>query len=208
MKAVLDFSTINLFVLFVLPGLISMRMYRLIMPAESVQWGTALLEGLFYSSINYALFSPLIWFMHSGSFPSDHPILYAVFSIVILFVGPVSWPWCIRFAVRKTTWVRALQLPYPSAWDYYFDERHPAFVIIHLTNGNIVGGYYGPRSYATSYPNDGDIYLEAVYELDDDGTFVEPIPDTNGLLISKDAYHYVELFTSPERDALDKDHVS
>lgn len=103
----------------------------------------------------------------------------------------------LRLFIRNTEIVRNLQLPYPSAWDYYFDEREPAFVLIHLENGNLIGGYFGSNSYATSFPNQGDLYLEAVYEVAEDGTFDEPIEDTDGMIITSDEYHYVELFTLP-----------
>lgn len=198
MKAVFDLDFLRLFVVFVLPGLISMQVYRLILPAKSIKWATALLEGLFYSSINYALLSPLVWFMHRGGFPTEHPVWYGVLGIVVLFVGPVLWPILLSLFIRNTEVVRHLQLPYPSAWDYYFDEREPAFVLVHLKTGKLVGGYFGTRSYATSFPNQGDLYLEAVYETSDDGTFGEPIEDTDGMIITKEEYHYVELFHVPE----------
>lgn len=73
--------------------------------------------------------------------------------------------------------------------------------MIHLKNGQMVGGFYGPDSYATSFPNHGDIYLEAVYRVDETGTFVEPIESTQGLLISRDEYSYIELLSVPEVEA-------
>jgi hypothetical protein len=198
MKAVFDLDFLRIFLVFVLPGLVSIRVYRLIMPAEGINWSTALIEGIFYSSINYALLSPLVWFMHSGNFPSDHPISYGFFGIIVLFIGPIIWPLIVSLTVRKTDLVRSLQIPYPSAWDYYFDDRKPAFVLVHLKTGKLVGGYFGKGSYATSFPNQGEIYLEAVYETSDDGTFGEPIEDTDGLIIAKDEYHYIELFDVPD----------
>lgn len=70
-------------------------------------------------------------------------------------------------------------------------------MLIHLENGNLIGGYFGANSYATSFPNQGDLYLEAVYEVAEDGTFGEPIEDTDGMIITSDDYHYVELFSLP-----------
>jgi len=204
MKAVFNLDFLRLFSVFVLPGLISMQVYRLILPAKRIKWSTALLEGLFYSSINYALLSPLVWFMHSGGFPSEHPVWYGGLGIVVLFVGPVSWPILLSLFVRNTEIVRNLQLPYPSAWDYYFDQREPAFVLVHLESGNLVGGYFGTNSYATSFPNQGNLYLEAVYEVADDGTFGEPIEDSDGMIITSDDYHYVELFNLPASQDQDK----
>jgi len=49
-------------------------------------------------------------------------------------------------------------------------------------------------------PNDGDIYLEAVYELDAYGNFREPKEDTRGALIRKDQYTSGEVFAIPPQD--------
>ena len=62
----------------------------------------------------------------------------------------------------------------------------------------MVGGYYGQNSYATSYPNNGDLYLETVYAVDDNGKFGDVIENSNGLLICKDKYTYIETFNVPQ----------
>lgn len=201
MEAALDLDTLPLLLLFVLPGLVSMRVYRLVMPAARIDWSTAVLEGGFYSAVNYALLSWLIVLMHRGTFPADHPLGYAALSIVVLFVAPATWPFLYRWAVKKAGWVRKLQLPYPTAWDFYFDRRNPAFVLVHLKNGRHIGGYFGPDSYATSHPTSGDLYVQAVYQTDDDGKFVGPVDSTDGLLIRCDEYRYVELFRVPDQTA-------
>lgn len=55
-------------------------------------------------------------------------------------------------------------------------------------------------SYAGSYPKDGDIYLEAVYTVDESRVFGDPIPNTRGVLLRKEQYTYVELFSVPESE--------
>lgn len=73
-------------------------------------------------------------------------------------------------------------------------------MLIHLTDGALVGGYWGPGSYASSYPEHGDLYLSAVHSIDERGRFGARIPETGGLLIRRDAYRYIELFTAQEAD--------
>lgn len=87
--------------------------------------------------------------------------------------------------------------PYPTAWDYYFRKRQPCFVIARLKDGKALAGYWGRDSYATSFPNDGELYLQAVYRLNSDGTFGEPIADTRGALIRRDSYVVLEFFEVP-----------
>lgn len=57
-------------------------------------------------------------------------------------------------------------------------------MVASAADGTVVGGFWGPHSYASSFPAHGDLYLSAVYHVDPSGRFGDPIPDTNGLLIA------------------------
>tara|TARA_Y100000294_G_C8558851_1_gene338248 strand:+ start:230 stop:826 length:597 start_codon:yes stop_codon:yes gene_type:complete len=197
MKANLNLETIQIFLVFILPGLVSMRVYRLLMPAAKLDWANSLVEGLFYSCINLAIQLPLIVFIHAGNFKETHPVWYGFIGLFILIVGPVIWPIIYCKIVRSESFLKRLQLPYPTAWDYFFDKREEVFLLIHLKNDKIIGGFFGPDSYATSYPNEGDIYVQAVYKTDKNGLLNKPIEDTKGLLIRKDEYSYIELLNVP-----------
>lgn len=75
---------------------------------------------------------------------------------------------------------------------------NPMFVLVHLKSGDLLGGHWGGRSYADSFPNDGDIYLEAVCDVDDRGRFGERLPHTRGVLLTRNEYSYLQLFEVPE----------
>lgn len=178
-----------------------MQVYRMIMPAHRIEWKGAILEGLFYGVVNLALLSPLVyWLMSPGTGEASVILLWAAAAVVFV-IAPAVWPLAFIFLIKRPLLRKYVQLPYPSAWDYFFARRTVCFVLIHLNNGQMVGGFYGPDSYATSFPNHGDIYLEAVYRVDETGTFVEPIESTQGLLISRDEYSYIELLSVPEVEA-------
>jgi hypothetical protein len=81
--------------------------------------------------------------------------------------------------------------------DWYFARRQPVFLLIHLADGSLVGGYWGERSHASSYPEHGDLYLSSVYKMNEEGHFEGRVDGTDGLLIRKDQYSYVELFRVP-----------
>jgi hypothetical protein len=197
MKDLTPFA-IGIFVLAVFPGLVSTTIYRLIMPARAMEWGNAIVQGLFYSTVNLLLALPVLAFVVYGHDPADSLGRYIIGVIAVFIIGPIIWP-VVLVALFKSKWVAArVQIPYPTAWDYFFDNREPAFVLVHLNEGALLGGYWGGNSYAGSYPNDGDIYLEAVYSVDDEGKFGEPMPNTRGVLLRKDQYSYVELFSVPE----------
>ncbi|MBU4252793.1 MAG: hypothetical protein KKC39_06820 [Candidatus Omnitrophica bacterium] len=189
-----NINNMLLFILLVFPGLISMHIYRLLMPAKDIDWQNATIEALFYSSINFGLCLPVLILMNRGNFINDYPFWYSFFLVIIILVIPIILP-CLWLRILKNNkFTKHLQLPYPTSWDYFFDKRIPVFVLIHLKNGKKIGGYFGSCSYATSFPREGDLYLEKVISVDEKGEFKEIIKDTYGLLIRKDDYELVEFF--------------
>lgn len=200
MAANFDFPTVGLYMLVVFPGLISINIYRMMMPSRALDWGNSLLQGLFYSTVNFVLGLPIVFALVVGYDPVDHPVRYCIAALLVLLVMPVLWPLVVVRLFKSKRVARRIQIPYPTAWDFFFDRREPAFVLVHLTSGGLLAGYWGARSYAGSFPNDGDIYLEAVYAVGEGGTIGEPIPDTRGVLLQKRQYSYVELFSVPRAE--------
>lgn len=183
-----------LFILLVFPGLVSMQIYRLLLPAKSIEWKTAPIEALFYSIMNFALCLPLLVFVHQNGFYKNHPYWYSFVLMVVLLVTPLIWPIVYAKAIRCKKLMVKMQLPFPTAWDYYFDKRHSVWVLAHLKDGTMIGGLFGGDSYATSFPNDGDIFLEKVAKVSSDGAFEKMVEDSAGMLLKKDSYDFLEFF--------------
>lgn len=200
MSSDLNNSAVGLFLLVVFPGLISLTVYRLIMPVRGAEWANALVQGLFYSAVNFVLGLPLLFWLVFGYDPLQHPVRYVFAAMLVLLVGPVVWPFVLVALFKSKRVASRIQIPYPTAWDYFFDQRQPAFLLIHLASGELIGGYWGDESHAGSFPNDGDIYLQAVYSVDDAGHFGDVVPNTRGLLLRKEQYSYLELFDVPPQE--------
>ncbi|NUO64317.1 MAG: hypothetical protein HOQ11_06800 [Gemmatimonadaceae bacterium] len=193
----LNVAAVGLFMLAVFPGLVSTTIYRLIMPARALEWGNAVVQGLFYSTVNFVLGLPVLYWLVLGHDPLTHSVRYSVAVVLVFLIGPVVWPIALVAIFKSKRIAQRIQIPYPTAWDFLFDKRQPSFLLVHLNSGALLGGYWGSRSYAASFPNDGDIYLEAVYSIDQSGRFGPPMPDTMGVLLRKDQYSYIELFAVP-----------
>ncbi|WP_028316007.1 DUF6338 family protein [Desulfatibacillum aliphaticivorans] len=193
-----DFNSLPLFVLLVFPGLISLHIYRLLMPTKDVDWKTVTFEGLFYSALNFALCLPLIIYTHTNNYPSTNPYGYSAWMMIMILVAPIVWAYLWSKLIRCKPLMKKMNLPYPTAWDFFFDKRVTLFVLIHLKNGNKIAGYYGPNSYATSYPREGDIYLEAAIKVNDKGEFLDFVNQTGGLLVRKADYELIEFFNEKQ----------
>jgi hypothetical protein len=142
----LNATSIGLFMLAVFPGLVSTAVYRLIMPARAAEWGNAVLQGLFYSTVNFVLGLPVLFLLVFGHDPLQTPVRTVLAAVLVFLVGPVVWPIILVAIFKSEKVAHKIQIPYPTAWDYLFDRREPAFVLVHLNNGELLGGYWGTES--------------------------------------------------------------
>jgi len=178
-----------------------MAVYRLLMPVRTMDWAQAILQGLFYSAVNYVLLLPLVVFVHRGGYLELHPLRYWAAVLVMVLVAPMCWPLLLARAFDSHRLSSRLQLPFPTIWDYVFRRNRPAFVLVRLNDGRFVGGFWGPGSKAGTHPNDGDLFISAAYAVDENGKFLAALPRTAGLHVRKEQYAYVQFFTEPTDEA-------
>lgn len=107
-----------------------------------------------------------------------------------MFIFPILWP--ILF-VRLLLLTKYKNNLFPRPWDFVFREESSYWVIVHLKDGNKIGGIYGKDSFASGYPHEEQIYLEELWELDKNGGFVKPLDKSKGMIILKDEIFAIEL---------------
>lgn len=81
-----------LFIAFVIPGFISIKCYQLFHPGVIRNAADQVVDAIAYSCINYALFLWLIIAVETSALRAVHPILYGLFYVLVLLVGPVNEP--------------------------------------------------------------------------------------------------------------------
>lgn len=83
----------------------------------------------------------------------------------------------------------------PSGWEHFFLQGRWAYVRATLKDGRVVGGFFGPASFAGYTAETPDLYLEQRYQLrNEDFWFDGPAPGTLGLYIRADEIVSVELY--------------
>lgn len=87
----------------------------------------------------------------------------------------------------------------PTAWDWYFSQRPTSILLVHMKDGTEVIGYFGNKSYATSFPNDGSLYLEKAYTKDDNGN-LKLVENSSGILVAKDQHISIEFYSTEGGD--------
>jgi len=201
MIEVLDINTLYLFIVFVVPGFISMRTWSLLVPSESRRLSEYLLEAVSYSCINFALLFLLIIRVLSPEFQIKYPYWSGFSIFLILFLFPILWP-VITLKILESNFLQGRMIhPFPRAWDYYFALGDYCYVLIHLKNEKLIGGLFGENSFVSSFPNTPDIYLEEVWRVNKNGEFLERIEDTRGMWIDREFFNYIEFFEAiPEEE--------
>lgn len=88
----------------------------------------------------------------------------------------------------------------PTAWDSMFQNSGSCFVRVRLRDGAWAGGWYGTRSYATSYPQPAEIHLQTAWIMGSDGRFVRPIRRSGGLHVRASDIDLLELVLPNDPD--------
>lgn len=186
-------SKLLIFIIFVIPGFLSMKLYSILHPNVMIDTTKTIVEVVTYSCINYAIWFFPIYYIESTSFFVS-PFSYSIFYLCVLFVSPIL---LTSFLVWMRTWKwLGKYLPHPTgrAWDYYFGLRKHAWIIVTLKSGKKIGGKYSYESFSSSAPNPEHLYIEENWVLNDDGGLERPRNDTMGILILSSEIESIEFF--------------
>ena len=187
-------------ILFLVPGLNATWVIERLSGPTRLKGTERLLRALSWSTLIYlaAGFWLLnvgrrIW--HSGTVPSWDLILGA---FLIIFIAPVLLGGIISL-LRESEQAKALLWrfttidPTPTAWDFAFKGGGLYLVRVKLKDGERVGGFFGPDSFASAYPERQELFLEEAWRLDAEGEFISPIPGSDGLMVHAEEVEIIEL---------------
>ncbi|MER7014468.1 DUF6338 family protein [Saccharopolyspora sp. NPDC000359] len=130
---------------------------------------------------------------------TQNPRLVGLSALLLLVLVPAAAAGIVSWWQRRR--LRATFRSTPTAWDHAFRDRGPCFVRARLKNGSWIGGWYGTRSYATSFPNAGELFLQAAWRMNQDGSFDARVEGTAGLLFRLEDVEVLELLEPPPRTA-------
>ncbi len=83
----------------------------------------------------------------------------------------------------------------PTAWDWVFNRAvSEQWVLVTLKNGIQFSGLYGLDSFAGSNPNERDLYIQWLYDINEEGDWAPVDEDGNGVLIAASEISTVEFW--------------
>lgn len=202
-----------IFLLFVVPGFVYQAVrisVRGRLPID-VELPTRIVRAVVTSGIFGLVYlvilgDSLIEAAHGTGVGFDHPrigALLALFGGILFPAGLAVLP------APQWAWVEAMRsrLPdvarydaTPTAWDKVFQSAEDVFVRVLTDDDQWVAGYYGPSSYATSYPEPHQLFLERAFQISSDGTIGDEIEGTAGVIVNCTQIQLLQLVKSPDAD--------
>lgn len=183
-----------LFIGFVIPGFISIKLFELLFPGQIKESSKQLVDAVAYSCINYALLLYPIYCVESSDLFNNHTNLYVIFYVFVLFVAPIIWTYIWKKLRETNAFQKNAPHPIQKPWDYVFSQRKSFWVIVTLKDQTQIAGLFSGNSFASSAPSPEQIYLERSWKLNGDGGFEREHNQTDGVIIISSEISHVELF--------------
>ena len=196
MSNLMFLDNIYLALLFFVPGLVVLFVRSQFVMGAKIPHSAAWLPYLAISVIYYALAFPLIEFVVAIDEPVYGKIL-AWFSLV--FAGPAVLGLVLGINIQENLFRRLLQRcglnpvhVIPTAWDWKFGNMTEQWVLVTLKDGTRFAGFCGSDSFMSSDPAERDIYIQQVYDVDDNDNWSSS--GEKALLITADEVQTVEFW--------------
>ncbi len=142
---------------FIVWGYISMKIWEFITPQKEMKVSEKYIEMLIIGLGINKISKPVVMLI---------PVWKIVFSVILPFVLSLVLPFILRkiFEINcvKSRMIKTIT---PLAWDFYFSKAKPSYIKVHFKDKDRepVVGWFGTSSFASSYPNSQDIYIEGIY---------------------------------------------
>lgn len=192
---IFDANKLILFIGFVMPGFIAMKLYDTIHPSEVFEPTKFVTEAITYSCINYGIWAVPLYFLAENQWlTAEHPWTLSIVAIVVFIISPIVMALGTD-KIRRTPFARKVA-PHPTLkpWDFLFKQGRSYWVIVTLVDGAKIAGKYSDKSFTSNYPAPEEIYLEECWEINRDGGFERKRKNSEGIIVVASSIKTVELF--------------
>jgi hypothetical protein len=202
MSQLLSPDSFEFFSRYILAGYVIIIIRSRFASTQRAKTSDLIVEAVILSLINQLVFQIAIW-----SLPE--PWLTVFDSRALLFSEILVLPSLLGLVLGLNLsrgWnnavLRRLSMPITQpvhrAHDYAFTHNRSAgLIILTYFDGTVVYGYFGEQSLAASDAERSDIFLERLYDVNEDGQWIELIP-TRGALLSLVSVRSIEFLDEVE----------
>jgi hypothetical protein len=196
-----NLTTVFLIISVLIPGFIYGGVVSNLVPTRAGgEKEVLILRYLTATAFNYAICSPLIYLLVFNQIFKDDAVVHGILWFLVIFVIPVILGFLRGWIVQhdglrwfhKLIRLRSIN-PIPTGWDWIFSTTDPCYLLITLTDGTEIAGYFGPSSMASSDPEHKDIFIEKVYKAPRRGHGVwQPVDGSLGMYVEGTQIAYIE----------------
>lgn len=182
--------------IFVLPGFLINNIIDTLNPTQKKSEGVLLLKSILYSIIHCAVWSwayKLIFKLEDA-----HPYMYWIVLIGFTIIAATVFAVLVgvvkqKQLVRKVLSILKIYCPHsiPNSWDYAFTRSNGSWVIVTLVDDSVIYGEYSTKSFASSDPEERDLFIEKTYVPNENGEWIEA-EKNEGIYIQKDQIKTIE----------------
>lgn len=188
---------------FFAPGLIILFFRSQFLTGRTPVLRDAALVYLVLSVVYYAIAYPLADFVFSIK-ELGYQKLTGWFFLIL--VGPMIFGIVLGLSARLDVarWLLAKVgvnpvHAVPTAWDWKFSRIQPSWILVTLKNETKFYGFFGSKSFAASDPEERDIYVEQLYDVDRKNNWTKA-PAGKGVLIRADEVNTIEFWPQANGD--------
>jgi len=183
-------ETFLAFLVFIVPGFISLRTYEARRGGEGRKVNDAIVDVVIYSFATDIVWIP-VWGVVAALPPSTGRVIALIVVAVLGFIAtPVAL--ALGWYRLQTRLAKEGVVADPTAkpWDKFFNaiarERLDIGVILTLPDGRKLGGRHIPPGFASHYPADEQLHVGETWILDQEtGAFLERVKGSKGFIIDK-----------------------
>jgi hypothetical protein len=197
-------ENLYLILVFIVPGVVALSVRSKFLTGRSPSLTENLLTFLVLSLVYYGFTIPFInaalsvrepWLAHAGIWVLLILVGPAIFGLVLGIAAQKEWGIKLANKLFADRFDVGIVHVIPTAWDWRFSKmpREGMFVLVTLTDGSVVAGLFGTRSFASSDVADRDLYIEEEYTVTEKGNW-EARPQNVGILVPAKEIRYVEFW--------------
>lgn len=200
-----NINTVYYTALFIIPGYILFTSLETLVPISKKTFLNQTLKFITATLLNYLIWFWLIKIIIDNSFYSEKYYLLILFSFIIMVLSPYLLGQIFAIIQKKEIARKIYNKigfspinPIPTSWDYVFSNvPSKSWIKVTLTDDNIIYGKFSGNSYAADDETKLDIYIEKVFDVDDEGNW-NAVERSNGILIVHNHIKHIEFFSNEE----------
>jgi hypothetical protein len=207
------FTAVLMLIVFLVPGFVWRTVEgQLTYLDRRLEWEKFALGLLCRSSFTYLPFAPWLYQGYKNGFQDDRPIATGAIALIFILVLPailgflsglIRQKGCGRKLLRRLHLDTFEQHGVPTAWDRMFSDMTEKWIIVTLKNSGKVYGYFGSRSYASSEPEERDLFISHTVQMTNAG--FEFVKETQGIYVRGEEISSIE-FLEPQNTMDTEDH--